>query len=427
MVKLAIKHLTASQYYQDRVLSFAEEHQIMSDFGDINNYVKGAALKRLTSVETSPAKSNQHELQGISSFRDLFGRGGSKLVLDATFVRLNDEFDRAEAGQGTVTWYDARAAKPRPAEYKLYYSAPCVAIEYAEEGDIGVVVLKEDDSVVFVTAERDSAAERALVHLFGPVDGAWSAASTGNLKTAATFDKRPILEMLGILPTLVSSTSYLDAISDEFGELCFPSTAEFSRLACSLSPSIEDFASADEALVTYYEVETAMFYQLEDSLILPKIQAGYPSSDEFFKDAKSWTNRRRTRAGAGLENHLEAIFVSRNLTYTRGPHTEGKKKPDFIFPSIACYHDLSFDSTQLRMVASKTSAKDRWRQILSEAERIARKHLFTLQSPITESQTSEMSAANVQLVVPKQSHQLFTNNQKRNLWDLETLLEALKS
>ena len=86
--------------------------------------------------------------------------------------------------------------------------------------------------------------------------------------------------------------------------------------------------------------------------------------------------------------------------FSHGSTSENGKKPDFLFPSAAAYRDPSFPQTQLRMLASKTTVKDRWRQILNEADRIDRKHLLTLQEGVSEPQFAEMRAANVQLVVP---------------------------
>ena len=52
------------------------------------------------------------------------------------------------------------------------------------------------------------------------------------------------------------------------------------------------------------------------------------------------------------------------------------------------------------MLAVKTTCKDRWRQILNEADRIKRKHLLTLQEGVSEEQFREMKDAGVQLVIP---------------------------
>jgi hypothetical protein len=52
------------------------------------------------------------------------------------------------------------------------------------------------------------------------------------------------------------------------------------------------------------------------------------------------------------------------------------------------------------MLAAKTTARDRWRQILNEADRVPTKHLLTLQEGVSENQFAEMEAAQVRLVIP---------------------------
>lgn len=52
------------------------------------------------------------------------------------------------------------------------------------------------------------------------------------------------------------------------------------------------------------------------------------------------------------------------------------KKPDFIFPDGVSYHNFEFQADKLTMLGAKTTCKDRWRQVLNEADRIRDKHLF---------------------------------------------------
>lgn len=59
--------------------------------------------------------------------------------------------------------------------------------------------------------------------------------------------------------------------------------------------------------------------------------------------------------------------------------------------------------------------KDRWRQILTEAARIPRKHLATLEPAISTHQTDEMSRAGVQLVIPQNLHESFSPTQQGHL------------
>ena len=87
--------------------------------------------------------------------------------------------------------------------------------------------------------------------------------------------------------------------------------------------------------------------------------------------------------------------------------TEGNKKPDFIFPSAAAYHDMLFPAERLVFLGSKTTCKDRWRQVLNEANRIPHKYLFTLQEGVSPNQLDEMRDENLTLVVPKALHKSY--------------------
>jgi len=66
------------------------------------------------------------------------------------------------------------------------------------------------------------------------------------------------------------------------------------------------------------------------------------------------------------------------------------------------------------MLGVKTTCKDRWRQVLTEAERIPRKHLCTLEPSISEAQTTEMISHQLQLVVPASI--VSTYNSKQQPW-----------
>mgnify|MGYP002868622352 CR=1 FL=1 len=111
----------------------------------------------------------------------------------------------------------------------------------------------------------------------------------------------------------------------------------------------------------------------------------FKSVDEFVSMANQVLNRRKSRAGKSLEHHLAAIFDENHISYTAQAVTEGNKRPDFIFPSEAAYHDLSFPVQKITSLAAKTTCKDRWRQILNEADRLrdGKKYLCTLQQGIS--------------------------------------------
>ena len=107
--------------------------------------------------------------------------------------------------------------------------------------------------------------------------------------------------------------------------------------------------------------------------------------------------------------------------------TEGKKKPDFLFPDQASYHDPDFDDQDLRMLGVKSSLKDRWRQVLNEADRINQKHLLTLEPSISEAQLNEMLQSHIRLVLPKEIHKTFSHRGRLDLLNLSDFIEDVAS
>jgi hypothetical protein len=157
---------------------------------------------------------------------------------------------------------------------------------------------------------------------------------------------------------------------------------------------------ADRRLTRRLSCEYEMFRSVEEHHVLPRIQRPFASVNAFVEYAHSVTNRRKSRAGKSLELQLVAIFKEEGLPHTHGAFTEGKRRPDFIFPSAESYWSASVPDEHLRMLAAKTTVKDRWRQILNEARRVERKHLITLQEGVSEEQLREMTEEGVVLVVP---------------------------
>jgi len=148
------------------------------------------------------------------------------------------------------------------------------------------------------------------------------------------------------------------------------------------------------------DCEYELFQSVEVLHVLPRLREGFPTVDDFVDFANAVLNRRKSRSGRSLELHAKAIFDEENVAYSWTPVTEGRKTPDFVFPGIDQYRDSAWPTTRLRMLAAKTSCKDRWRQILNEADRIGRKHLLTLQEGISVAQYEEMKSSGVVLVVP---------------------------
>ena len=116
------------------------------------------------------------------------------------------------------------------------------------------------------------------------------------------------------------------------------------------------------------------------------------------------------------------------LRYSAQARTEGNKRPDFIFPSESAYHDLSFPLNKIITLAAKTTCKDRWRQILNEADRLKgrTKYLCTLQPGISAQQINEMEAEKVQLVVPREYITAYPNEKRADIWTLKKFIAYVR-
>lgn len=184
----------------------------------------------------------------------------------------------------------------------------------------------------------------------------------------------------------------------------------------------------DEKIISWTNTEYTLFRALEYARYGNIIVKGFQSVDEFVRVANVVLNRRKSRAGKSLEHHLSAIFDGNGIEYSSQAVTEGNKKPDFLFPSQEAYHDYSFSTENIISLAAKTTCKDRWRQVLNEADRLRDrpKYLCTLQQGISAAQMDEMQAENVILVVPKPYIVTYPKDRRDRIWTLARFVQYVK-
>ena len=119
--------------------------------------------------------------------------------------------------------------------------------------------------------------------------------------------------------------------------------------------------------------------------------------------------------------------MSETVDFSYQAESDTGQKPDFIFPSQVAYRNSAFPSSALRMLAVKTTCKDRWRQILDEAARIPLKHLLTLQRGVSLPQLRQMTASGVVLVVPAPLHRDYPPEVRGELVSLERCIRETKA
>ncbi|QSZ54896.1 type II restriction endonuclease [Paenarthrobacter sp. AT5] len=402
------------------------------DFGDLADHFDGVAAKILSTVETVGRSSNQHELDGVRALQALFGRPTEKLFVPTRFLQVSDYSDEPDIEDGVLTFYDARINIPNRSEYRLYYPASINAMNMAQPGDIVFIAKQKTGCVLFIVAPADSSVAAQLDWLFGTdvLEHRGFSVRSG-LEAGHDSLSLPAMYLLDMLGIAVESDNedWLDRILKKFGPR-FPTSAEFSAFARSTLPDLHPADSPDGVLMAWIEQEEMLFRTLERYLATDTLDAlytdGHVDVDSFIEVSLSLHNRRKSRAGKGLENHLIALFKMLNVRNTFNPVTENKARPDFVFPSIDQYRDTGFPSPNLTMLGVKTTCKDRWRQVLSEAKRIDHKHLLTLESPISPAQTDEMKDHRIQLVIPQPLHGPYNPEQQKWLMNVDEFIVMTK-
>ncbi len=208
----------------------------------------------------------------------------------------------------------------------------------------------------------------------------------------------------------------------------FPTGEEIVAKTRELRPDTTNMV--DERLLERRDCEFEVFKSVEEAFYTPKVTKGFAAFKDFLSLAQTILQSRKSRGGRSLEFHARDIFKEELLEpgkhFAHQVTTEGKKKPDFIFPSAAAYKDSSYPKDKLRMLAAKTTCKDRWRQILNEANRVETKHLLTLQEGVSENQFKEMCDEKVKLVVPVKLHKKFPKAIRPHLMSLESFIAEVR-
>lgn len=283
-----------------------------------------------------------------------------------------------------------------------YTGALFVFVKTDEENYLGYMLNSDDDIEVFLSA-------------FG----------------LSPTETNCIIDIGGIRPEAHEQIAIQEFISNL--DVDFPASEIMSAAARNIQNRVYDHTeyiqtNPDRKIIEWTNMEYTLFRALEYDRYGDIITRGFTSVDEFVNVANMVLNRRKSRAGKSLEHHLAAIFDGNELEYSAQAVTEGNKKPDFIFPSKEAYHNSRFSVDNLISLAAKTTCKDRWRQVLNEADRLKGrpKYLCTLQQGISGAQMDEMQAENVILVVPQPYIKTYPSDRQDRIWTLSRFVQYVK-
>lgn len=399
-------------------------------YGQLRDHFRGVGAKRLSAVDSEPQRSNQHEIGTTKEMRRKFLGEGPKQDFPAVYIWLGQDQD-AITVQSWATYYDARENNPRrAAEWRLYYPSNGVT-ETMNEDDALFLALDTTGTLYFIIAPARSTSEDQLSWLFGVEPRkTFSVRGFSDEGPELDFAAHFILDELGIEFEDPDASS-LDTIIEPLGTT-FPPTAEFSKLARDSLRDVSPQDDPDVALLAWLSHEEALFRRLERRIVADRLETGFVDSDGtdvdgFIRFSLSVQNRRKSRMGHSLEHHLEAVFVAHGVLYVRGAVTENRQRPDFLFPSLEAYVAAPPEGAEgLLMLGAKSTCKDRWRQVLVEAEKIPQKHLLTLEPSISSAQTNQMAMHHLQLVVPQPIHETFTPVQRDWLWTLDDFIGEVR-
>lgn len=402
--------------------------------GRLADHFIGVGVKVLKGTEVDPAVSHGHELQGINAFRRFLGSNAQGEKLPVTYVWLSDD-QPPVALPLSATWYDSRKGQlHRAPEYRFYYPREAEEVIYrAKAGDTLFLCQPREGPLVALFCAHRSSIEQQLLWLFGlELAGdtlIHQIAVEGNGDRALDFTARYILELIGV-EVVATEESLLEKLLAAFGPT-FPPTRPFSEFARMNLPDVDGRADPDAALLAWMDFEERLFMTLERHLVGARLTEGFmasgkPDVNGFVAYSLSVQNRRKSRAGWAFANHVEALLGLHELRYVREATTEKRAGPDFLFPGEAEYHSAEFSPARLTMLGAKTSCKDRWRQVLAEADRIGEKHLLTLEPGISVTQTDEMRRSSLQLVLPQPLHDSYLPAQRGHLMNVGGFLDLVR-
>lgn len=383
---------------ENNILKFAEESAVNSDM---------SFCKFLSANDTGATGGHQSGILVSKAAKDLLFPG---TILDGILKRdVKIKWQNDFVTESSFTYYSSknelritRFGRGFPLLKPEKTGALFIFTQQSEEDYSAYIIETEDDIEEFLDTFGISSTETNCIFESGGIQK--------NQKEIDEIDK------------------YISTL-----DVDFPETGEMSSAAQRISNEVYDHieylcTNPDKKIIEWTNMEYTLFRAIEQSRYGQTVKDGFQTVEDFVKMANSVLNRRKSRAGKSLEHHLEAIFDANQILYTAQAITEGNKKPDFIFPSQEAYHDLTFPTENIISLAAKTTCKDRWRQVLNEANRVRDKDKFlcTLQQGISPAQMDEMQDEQVILVVPKPYITCYPKDRQDRIWTVSRFVSYVK-
>jgi hypothetical protein len=190
---------------------------------------------------------------------------------------------------------------------------------------------------------------------------------------------------------------------------------------------VSDFSkkTSDDRLMDLMKAEYRLFRLVERQICLPEVRRLFKDIDDFLKTAATLMNRRKSRAGRSMENHVEYLLNEAEIPFDVRPQIQGE--PDIVIPGRDAYENPGFPAEKLFAVGVKTTCKDRWRQLMQEAPRVEWKHLITIQEGVSAKQMKQMHDQKITLIVPQKLHSRYPKVKGIHLMNLESFLSTVRN
>ncbi len=291
--------------------------------------------------------------------------------------------------ESVITWYGERTRK----EYRLTrFGRGFPYLAHDMVGDLLILILKEEDVFLAFLLDIEEDIEDIQNSLGVRVSDSWGIYQDGieRLETPDECVEQRFREFANAITELPDGETFsTEAVAAL--EACYK---DYDKL------------SIDQRVIEGMNAEYQLYKLCERQIYQKDIVRVFHDVDDFLTTANSILNRRKSRAGRSLENHVEKA-----LGLAKIPHQMRPRKiygrPDIVIPDEKSYLNPEYPPNKLFIVGVKTTCKDRWRQVLREGPRVPTKHIFTMQPGISSNQLLEMRDANVTLIVPSSLHKKF--------------------
>jgi hypothetical protein len=152
----------------------------------------------------------------------------------------------------------------------------------------------------------------------------------------------------------------------------------------------------DEIYLKYKQAQRQVGQQILDDHISQRGSISYDALDSFFL---SISQSRKSRAGGVFEYIIQELF--RRLSYPAEAQVEiDGAKPDFVLPSAEYFREKPLDSL---IFTAKRTLRERWRQVVTEANKGYGYFLATIDEKISANQIAKASENKIYIVTTQQN------------------------